>query len=84
MSQKVSNASKISDPVINGFSPNDESSHLHIFDHLSVKFVIRRKFIGFSNTSHLDSLEMFRISVADKVKTDICILQKVMIQNKII
>ena len=76
LSQKVSNVSKISDPVINGFSPNDESSHLHIFDHLSVKFVIRRKFIGFSNTSHLDSLEMFRISVADKVKTDICILQR--------
>ena len=33
LSQKFSNASKIIDPVINGFSPNDESSCFHIRDH---------------------------------------------------
>ena len=33
LSQKVSNASKIIDPVINRFSKNDESSHLNICDH---------------------------------------------------
>ena len=37
-----------------------------------------------SNTSRVDSLDMFRISVADKVKKDIYILQKVSIQKKII
>ena len=31
---------------------------------------------GFSNTSHVDSLDRFRISVVDEVKTDICILRK--------
>ena len=30
LSHKFSYASKIIDPVINGFSPNDKSSHLHI------------------------------------------------------
>ena len=39
--QKISNDSKIIDPVINGFSPNDESINLHIYDHSIVTFVIR-------------------------------------------
>ena len=76
MSQKVSNASKIIDPVINGFSPNDVSSHLHICDHSIVIFGRGEIYIGFSNTPHVDSLYRFIISVLDKVKTDICILQK--------
>ena len=38
LSQKVSYASKIIDPVINGFSPNGVSIHLHISDHSIVKF----------------------------------------------
>ena len=39
-------------------------------------FRIIEKCIGFSNTSHVDSLDRFRISVVDNVKSDICILQK--------
>ena len=61
------------DPVINGFSPNDVSSNLHICDHSIVKFGIREKYIGFSNTSHVDSLYRFRRSVFDNIKKDICI-----------
>ena len=57
---------------INGFNPNEESSHFHICDHLIVAFGIRKK-LGFSNTSHVDSLDRFRRSVVDQVKTDICI-----------
>ena len=76
LSQKVSYASKIIDPIIDGFSPNDESSHIHICDHSIFTFVIRERCIGFSNTFHVDSLDRFRISVVDKVKLDICILQK--------
>ena len=40
LSQKVSNASKIIDPVIDIFSPNNESSHLQICDHSIVTFRI--------------------------------------------
>ena len=76
MSQKVSNASKIIDPVINRFIPNYESSYLHICDHSIFTFVIRENFIGFSNNSSVDSLDRFRRSVFDKFKSDICILQK--------
>ena len=43
---------------------------------LDTSFGIRENFIGFSNTSHVDSLNRFRRSVVDKVKSDICILQK--------
>ena len=73
LSEKVSNASKIIDTVINGFIPNDESSNLHICDHSIVTFGIREKKLGFSNTSHVDSLDRFRRSVVDKVKSDVCI-----------
>ena len=72
-SQEVSHASKIIDLVINGFSPKDVSINLHICDHSIVKFGIRGKCLGFSNTSHVDSLDRFRISVSDKVKTDVLI-----------
>ena len=59
LSQKFSYASKIIDPVINVFSPNDESSHFHICDHYIVTFGIREKCLGLSNTSHVDSLYRF-------------------------
>ena len=36
----------------------------------------QRKFIGLSNTSHVDSIDRFRRSVSDKVKPDVCILQQ--------
>ena len=55
LSQKVSYASKIINPVIDGFNPNDESSHLRICDHSIVTFGTREKCIGFSSTSHVDS-----------------------------
>ena len=47
LSQTVSNPSKIIDPVIHEFSPNDVSSILPICDHSIVTFGIREKFIGF-------------------------------------
>ena len=77
MPQKISYSYKITDPVIDEFSPNGESSYLYIYYHSSVTFVIRETFKGFSNTSHVHSLDRFRRSVFDKVKSDICILQKV-------
>ena len=49
---------------------------MHICDHSIVTFGIREKFIGLSNTSHVDSIDRFRRSVSDKVKPDICILQQ--------
>ena len=42
------------------FSQNDESSYFHIFDHSIVTFGIG-KCLGLSNTSHVDSLDMFVI-----------------------
>ena len=41
LSHKDSNAFKIIDPAINEFSPNDESIHLHIYDHSIFTFGIR-------------------------------------------
>ena len=41
-----------------------------------VTFGIREKFIGFSNTSRVDSLYRFRRPVFGNFKSDICILQK--------
>ena len=49
---------------------------MHICDHSIVKILIIEKCIGFSNTSHVDSLDRSIRSVADKVKSDTCILQK--------
>ena len=71
LSQKVSYDSNIIDLIINGFSPNDISSHFHICDHSIVTFGITEKHLGFSNDSHVDSLDRFRRSVVDKVKQDI-------------
>ena len=44
LSQKVCYASKIIYPVIDGFSPNDESSHFHICDHSIVTFEIKKMY----------------------------------------
>ena len=57
LSQKFSYSFKIVDPGIDVFSPNDESSGFHICDHSIFTFVIREKFIGFSNTSHVEVFE---------------------------
>ena len=59
MFQEVSYASKRIYPVIDGFSPNDASSHLHTCDNSIFTFGIREWFIGFSNTSHVYSLDRF-------------------------
>ena len=75
-SPKISNNSKTIDSVINGFIPNDGSSHLYIFDNAIFKFLIRQKCIEFSNTSHVDIFDRFRGSVVDKVKSEICISQR--------
>ena len=42
-------------------------------NHSIVTFVIKEFFLRFSKTSHVDSLDKFRRTVIDKVKTDICI-----------
>ena len=55
------------DPVINVFSPNDVSIFFHIWDHSIVIFRTREKWMRFSNTSHVDSLDSCRRSVVDKV-----------------
>ena len=71
--QKFSYASNIIDPDINLFSPHEVISHLHICDHWIVIFGIRDISLGFSNTSHVDSLDRFIKSVVDKSKTEVCI-----------
>ena len=71
-SKKVSYASKIIYPVINGFNPHEVTIHLHICDNSVVTIGIRGLCLGFSNTSHVYSLYMFRKSVNAKVKTEIC------------
>ena len=76
MSHTFSYASKIIDPVINGFSHNDVSTHFRIWDHSIVTFGISGKYLGLSNTSRVGNLYIFRGSVFDKVKTDICIFFK--------
>ena len=73
MSIKVSHASKIIDPAINRLSPNEVKIHLQICYHSMMIFGMRGLCLGFSNTSHFDSLDRFRKSVDDKVKTDVCI-----------
>ena len=80
--RKVSYVSILIDPVINGFSPNELKFYLHIFYHSIVTFVIGGLCLGFSNTSHVDSLDKFRKSVVDKVKFDIRIFFRIIILKK--
>ena len=70
--------------VINGFIPNDVKFHLDIYDHSIVTFGIRGLCLGFSNTSYVESLDMFRKSVVDQVKLDMCILKNRIILKKIV
>ena len=76
LSRKVSYAYMMVDTVINGFIPNEVISHLQIFDHSMIFFGIIGFCLGFSNTSHVDSLDRFRKSVVKKVKLDINHLMK--------
>ena len=76
LSHKIIYASKIIYLYINGFSQNSESSHLHICDHSIVTLGIREKCLGLSNTSHVDSLDRFIITFADKVNTYMCLLKQ--------
>ena len=63
-------------PVINGLSPNEVRIHLQIFDNPIIEFEKIGLYLGFSNTSHVESLYRFRKSVDNKVKLDIIILMK--------
>ena len=54
----------------------DLKIHLHICYYSIVNFGIGGLYLGFSKNSHVDSLDRFRISVVDKVKTDVCIYKK--------
>ena len=72
-SHEVSYSSMKNDPVINGFSPNDVNFHLDICNHSIVTFGTKRLCLRFSNTSYVESLNMFRKSVVDQVKLDMCI-----------
>ena len=63
------------DPVINAFIPNEVRSHLQICNHSIITFG-NRLCVGFSNTSHVDSLDRFRTTVVYKVKLDTSILNK--------
>ena len=73
LSHKVSYASNIIDTVLNGFIPNEVRINLHICYHSIVTFGIRGLCLGFSNASHIDSLDRLRKSVVDKVKIYVCI-----------
>ena len=73
MSHKVIYASKIIDPVINEFSTNEVTSNFDMCDQSIVTFGMRGFCLGFSHTSHVDSLDMFRKSAVDKAKRYICI-----------
>ena len=64
------------DPDNNGFSPNEVKSHFYICDHSILTFGKRGLCLGFSKTSHVDSLDKIRKSVVDTVKLDMCIKKK--------
>ena len=80
LSHKVSYASKIIDIIINGFIPHEVIIHLYICYHSIVLFL----FLGISNTYRVDSLDRFRKSVVDKVKTEVYIFLNNITQKKII
>ena len=58
--QKVSYDSMKFDPVINEFNTNEVKSHMHICDNSIFTFGIRVTRLGFSKTSYVDSLYMFK------------------------
>ena len=66
----------IIDPFINGFTPNEVKINLHICNPSIITFGIMGFCLGFSNTTHVDSLDRFRKPVLDKVKTDVYIKKR--------
>ena len=64
------------DLVITRFITNVVRSHFSICDHSIINFVKRGFCFGFSNTSHVDSLDRFRKSVVDNDEVEISILLK--------
>ena len=72
LSRKVSYASKKVYPVINVFNPREVRSNSYICYHSILIFGIRVLCLGFSKTSHIDSLDRFRKLVVDKVITKLC------------
>ena len=64
----------IIDPVTNGFIPNEVKSNFYSCDHSILAFGKRGLCLGFSNTSHVDILDMFRKSDIDKVKIDVFVV----------
>ena len=75
LSQKVSYVYMQIDPVIDEVSPNGLISGFHIYDHSIVTFGIRGFYLGFSKTSHAESLDRFRKLVVHRVKLDISVLK---------
>ena len=60
---------------INGCSTNEVKIYFHICDHSIIKFG-GKFYLGFLNTSNVDSLDRFRKTLVDKVKPDISISKK--------
>ena len=59
MSNKYSYASMMIGPVINVFGHYEVRINLIICDHSIILFGIIGFYVGFSNTSHVDSLDIF-------------------------
>ena len=49
---------------------------MNICYHSIVIFGMKEKHLGLSNSSYIESLERFRVTVVDNVKTDICLLKE--------
>ena len=73
LSRKVSYDSMVINPFINGCSPNEVKTHLHICDHSIIPFGIKGFCLVFSNTSYDDSLYSFRTTVLYQVEFDLII-----------
>ena len=56
------------DPDIIGFSDNELKTHFQNFDHSIITFGLRGLCLGFSNTSHVESLGRFTKTVVDTFK----------------
>ena len=59
------------DGIINGFTTNEFIIHLHICDQSIFDLGKIGSCLGFSNTYHVDTLDIFKKSVVEKVKGDI-------------
>ena len=84
MSQKVSYTSKIFDKVINGFSPHELGTRLHIRDHSIVTFGKRGLCLRFSNTSHVEILDFLEHPLLIRLKQKYVFFLNNIIQKKII